>query len=76
MTSFYKNVPIKDTLVIIKELIIEFLLTRTWFRFNDKFLTQTDGVAMGGPANSVVVELIKFTIKNESDGCLPFLDYA
>ena len=77
VTSLYTNVPIKDTLVIIKDLlekdadlqkktkippdslleIIEFLLTRTWFKFNEKFLTQTDGVAMGGPASSVVAEL-------------------
>ena len=37
--------------------ITEFLLTRTLFRFTEKFLTQTDGVAMGGPASSVVAEL-------------------
>ena len=142
-SQIYTNVPIKDTLVIIKDLlendadlhkktkippdslldIIEFLLTKTWFKYNDKFLTQTDGVAMGGPASSVVAELymqhhdrtaittfrtnlkcyerfvddtfiiirqvdlqdffnhmnsihpkIKFTIEEEIDGCLPFLD--
>ena len=77
VTSLYTNVPIKDTLVIIKDLlendanlhkktkiphdslldIIEFLLTKTWFKYNDKFLTQTDGVAMGRPASSIVAEL-------------------
>ena len=143
VTSLYTNVPIKDTLEIIKGLlendadlqaktpipptelleIVEFLLTKTWFKFNGKFLTQKDGVAMGGPASSVVAEIymqehdkkslstfpsppkcyerfvddtftiikrsvlhpffdhmnslhpkIQFTIEEENDGSLPFLD--
>jgi len=67
VTSLYTNVPIKDTLLILKDLlnndqdlkcrtnitpevvldITEFLLTKTWFKFNNKFLSQTDGVAIG-----------------------------
>ena len=143
VTSLYTNVPIKDTLVIIRDLlendenlnektkippsnlleIIEFLLTKTWFIFDGKYYSQTDGVAMGGPASSVVAEIymqkheqiaistadhppktwdrfvddvlsiikaeflneffehinnlhpkIKFTIEEEKDGCLAFLD--
>ena len=77
VTSLYTNVPIKDTLVIIRDLlendenlnektkippsnlleIIEFLLTKTWFIFDGKYYSQTDGVAMGGPASSVVAEI-------------------
>ena len=77
VTSLYTNVPIKDTLAIIRDLlgndkdldkktkiplktlleITELLLTRTWFTFNGKIYSQTDGVAMGGPASSVVAEI-------------------
>ena len=77
VTSLYTNVPIRDTLTIIKELlendadlhsktkippkdvleIVEFLLTTTWFLYNGIFFKQTDGVAMGGPASSVVAEI-------------------
>ena len=143
VTALYTNVPIKDTLLIIKDLlendsnlhtktklpltelleITEFLLTKTWFLFNGRFLRQTDGVAMGGPTSSVVAEIymqahestaltctshppkvwkryvddvfsiikrsflrsfydhlnslhtkIKFTIEEENDNCIAFLD--
>ena len=37
--------------------ITEFVLTKTWFIFNNDILTQTDAVAMGGPASSVVAEI-------------------
>ena len=37
--------------------IVNFLLTKTWFLYNGKFYKQTDGVAMGGPASLVVVEI-------------------
>ena len=37
--------------------IVEFLLTKAWFMYNEKFYKQTDGVAMGGPASSVVAEI-------------------
>ena len=77
VTSLYTNVPIKDTLNIIKDLLLndenlhnktsippdefleitEFVLTKTWFIFNNDILTQTDGVAMGGPASLVVAEI-------------------
>ena len=77
VTSLYTNVPIKETLLIIKSLlendadlqaktkipfkdllnITEFLLTKTWFKYNGEFYKQTDGVAMGGPTSSVVAEL-------------------
>lgn len=77
VTSLYTNVPIKDTLLILKDLlnndqdlksrtnippedvleITEFLLTKTWFKFNNNFLSQTDGVAMGGPTSSVIAEI-------------------
>ena len=33
------------------------MLTKTCFQFNWKFLKQTDGVAMGGPASSVIAEI-------------------
>ena len=77
VTSLYTNVPIKDSLKIISDLLrkdkdlskktpipvdklielIEFDLTTTWFKFNGKFVSQTDGVAMGKPASSVVAEI-------------------
>ena len=77
VTSLYTNVPIKETLVIIKTLmendadlqnktnfppkdlfdITEFLLTKTWFLFYGTFFKQTNRVAMGCPASSVVAEL-------------------
>ena len=77
VTSLYTNVPIKDTINIIKDLIehdqefsnktkiptsefldlVTLVLTKTWFLFNGKYLSQTDGVAMGGPASSVVAEI-------------------
>ncbi|XP_057308994.1 uncharacterized protein LOC130647229 [Hydractinia symbiolongicarpus] len=75
VTPLYTNVPIKDTLNIIKDLIendaafgekipvpdflclVELVLTKTWYLFNKNFYTQTDGVAMGGPASSVVAEI-------------------
>ena len=38
-------------------LVITFLLTKTWFLFDGTFFKQTDGVALGGPASSVVAEL-------------------
>ena len=78
VTSLYTNVPIKDTLIIVKDLLVndrdlqtktnnitaenlleitELLLTKTCFQFNGKFLKQTDGVAMGGPASSVIAEI-------------------
>ena len=77
VTSLYTNVPIKDTLLIIKGLlendadlqaktkipskdilnITEFLLTRTWYKYKEKYFQQTDGVAMGGPTSSVVAEI-------------------
>ena len=76
VTSLYTNVPVKETLVIIKTLmendadlqnktnippkdlldITEFLLTKTWFLFDGTFFKQTDRVAMGGPASSVVAD--------------------
>ena len=37
--------------------ITEFVQTKTWFIFNNDIFTQTDGVAMGGPASSVVAEI-------------------
>ena len=77
VTSLYTNVPIKDTLIIVKDLLVndpdlqtktnipaedlleitELLLTKTCFQFNGKFLKQTHGVAMGGPASSVIAEI-------------------
>ena len=33
------------------------MLTKTCFQFNGKFLKQTDGVAMGGPASPVIAEI-------------------
>ena len=77
VTSLYTNVPIRDTLTVIEDLLnkdskyeqktkipradllelIEFLLTKTWFIFNGECFTQLDGVAMGGPASSVIADI-------------------
>ena len=37
----------------------EVLLTKTCFQFNWKFLMQTDGIAIGGPASSVTSEIYR-----------------
>ena len=37
--------------------LLEFLLCTTFFVFNGEFHQQTDGVAMGGPASSIVAEI-------------------
>ena len=37
--------------------MVRFLLIKTWFTYNGMFYRQTDGVAMGGPASSVVAEI-------------------
>ena len=77
VVSLYTNVPISDTLDIIRELLlnddeyenkthipidklmslIEIVLTKTWYLFDGKYFSQTDGVAMGGPTSSVVAEI-------------------
>ena len=77
VTSLYTNVPIEDTLVVIKDLLendpslkdrtsipakdllelTRLVLTKTSFLFNGIIYKQTDGVAMGGPASSVVAEI-------------------
>lgn len=45
--------------------LVESVLTKTWFSYNNKIYTQTDGVAMGGPASSVVAEIyMQFHEKN------------
>ena len=53
------DIPAEDLLDI-----TEFLLTKTWFLFNGKFLKQTDGVAMGGTASSVIAEIYLQTHKS------------
>ena len=78
VTSLYTNVPIEDTINIIKDLItndanfslkttispsnflhlVKLVLTKTWYLFDNNFMSQTDGVAMGGPASSIVAEIV------------------
>ena len=42
---------------------LEFLLCTTFFIFNGEFHQQTDGVAMGGPASSIVAEIYMISIE-------------
>ena len=42
---------------------LEFLLRTTFFIFNGEFHQQTDGVAMGGPASSIVAEIYMIIIE-------------
>ncbi|XP_057298389.1 uncharacterized protein LOC130629264 [Hydractinia symbiolongicarpus] len=46
------KIPVPDFLRL-----VELLLTKTWYLFNKNFYTQTDRVAMGGLASSVVAEI-------------------
>ena len=77
VTSLYTNIPIIDTLNIIKDHVnnddqftrktaisqdkfldlVHLVLTTTWYTFNSQFYQQTDGVAMGGPASSTTAEI-------------------
>ena len=43
--------------------LLEFLLRTTFFIFNGEFRQQTDGVAMGGPASSIVAEIYMISIE-------------
>ena len=43
--------------------LLEFLLRTTFFIFNGEFHQQTDGVAMGGPASFIVVEIYMISIE-------------
>ena len=43
--------------------LLEFLLRTTFFIFNGEFHKQTDGVAMGGPASSIVAEIYMISIE-------------
>ena len=43
--------------------LLEFLLRTTFFIFNGEFHQQTDGVAMGGPASSIVAEIYMISIE-------------
>ena len=122
----YKNIPIIDTLNIIKDYVnndnqftrktaipldkfldlLNLVLTTTWYTFNSQFYQQTDGLAMGGPASTTlhppkvwkqfvgdiysilkcthrenffhyinnIHQNIKFTMEEESNGELVFLD--
>ena len=42
---------------------LEFLLRTTFFIFNGEFHQQTDGLAMGGPASSIVAEIYMISIE-------------
>ena len=73
VTSLYRNIPIIDTLYIIKDYVhsddhkaipqdklldlVNMVLLTTWYTFNSQFYQQTDGVAMGGPASSTTAEI-------------------
>ena len=73
VTSLYTNIPIIDTLNIIKDYVNNddrftsktaipldldnLVLTTTWYTFNYHFYQQTDGVAMGGPSSSTTAEI-------------------
>ena len=46
--------------------LLEFLLLTTFFIFNGEFHQQTDGVAMGGPASSIVAEIYMISIETKA----------
>ena len=49
----------KKTSIPIEEFLklVTLVLTKTWYLFDGKFFAQTDGVAMGGPAYSIIAEI-------------------
>ena len=71
ITFLYTNIPIIDTLNIIKDYVnndnqfsqdkildlVHVVLTTTRYTFNSQFYQQTDGVAMGGPVSSTTAEI-------------------
>ena len=84
VTSLYTNVPINDSISIIKEHLendaslnkrtslsathivdlLELLLSKTSFTFENSFYTQTDGIAMGAQTSCVVVEIFMQTFES------------
>jgi len=72
---FFIQVPIKDTLDIIKSShevpsslipLIEHCLTTTYFSYNDQFYEQTSGAAMGSPISPVIVNIFKEHFEKEA----------
>ncbi|XP_018307957.1 uncharacterized protein [Mycetomoellerius zeteki] len=78
--SLFTQVPIKDTLNIIKashkvpfDLIplIEHCLTTTYFSYNNQFYEQTSGAAMGSPISPVIANIFMEHFEKEALGKTP-----
>ncbi|XP_018372103.1 PREDICTED: uncharacterized protein LOC108766985 [Trachymyrmex cornetzi] len=78
--SLFTQVPIKDTLNIIKashkvpsDLIplIEHCLTTTYFSYNNQFYEQTSGAAMGSPISPVIANIFMEHFEKETLGKTP-----
>jgi hypothetical protein len=73
ITNMYTNIPIQNTLNIIKQKLIEnnenntyikqitnslnIILNQNYFEYNNKIYKQTDGLAMGAPTSSIISEI-------------------
>jgi Reverse transcriptase (RNA-dependent DNA polymerase). len=73
ITNLYTNIPIKETIKIIKTKLntnteehtyteqltkaIETILNQNYFRFNNKIYKQEDGIPMGSPTSSILSEI-------------------
>jgi len=73
--SLFTQVPIKDTLDIIKSShevpsslipLIEHCLTTTYFSYNDQFYEQTSGAAMGSPISPVIANIFMEHFEKEA----------
>ena len=66
MVSLFTNIPVNDTMDIIRRRfrfqkstykLMELCMTTTYFMFNNESYEQTDGVAMGTSLSPIVAEI-------------------
>ena len=79
ITNLYTNVPIKETLITLEQLLklnnipethineiinlTKFITDQNYFTHNNMFYTQTDGLPMGSPISGILAEIFVHTIE-------------
>ncbi|XP_046401606.1 uncharacterized protein LOC124167667 [Ischnura elegans] len=73
VVSLFTRVPIMDTMELLKGkfdhdtvLLFHHALTTTYFKYNDTFYEQTDGVAMGSPLSPVIANFFMESFEEEA----------